>query len=62
MLTQQHQMDMLLLKPSEAYICVGKLTIIASDNGLSPERRQAIIWTSAGKLLIGPWEQKSVKF
>ena len=36
------------------HICVGKLTIIGSDNGLSPERRQAIIWTSAGILLIGP--------
>ena len=30
------------------YICVSKLTIIGSDNGLSPGRRQAIIWTSAG--------------
>ena len=36
------------------HICVNKLTIIASDNGLSPGRRQAIIWTSAGILLIGP--------
>ena len=27
--------------------CVGKLTIIGSDNGLSPGRRQAIIWTSS---------------
>ena len=36
------------------HICVGKLIIIISDNGLSPERRQAIIWTSAGILLIGP--------
>ena len=36
------------------HICVGKLTIIGSDNGLSPERRQAIIWTNAGLLLIGP--------
>ena len=33
--------------------CVDKLTIIGSDNGLSPGRRQAIIWTSAGILLIG---------
>ena len=31
-----------------------KLTIIGSDNGLSPVRRQAIIWTNAGILLIGP--------
>ena len=36
------------------HICVGKLTIIGSDNGLSPGRRQAIIWTSGGVLLIGP--------
>ena len=36
------------------HICVGKLTIIASDNGLSPGRRQAIIWTNTGILLIGP--------
>ena len=36
------------------HICVNNLTIIASDNGLSPGRRQAIIWTSAGILLIGP--------
>ena len=36
-----------------AYICVGKLTIIVSDNGLSPGRRQAIVWTNAEILLIG---------
>ena len=36
------------------HICVSKLTIIGSDNGLSPERRQAIIRTNAGILLIGP--------
>ena len=36
------------------HICVVDLTIIASDNDLSPGRRQAIIWTSAGILLIGP--------
>ena len=35
---------------------VGKLTITGSDIGLSPGRRQAIIWTSAGILLIGPLE------
>ena len=34
--------------------CVNKLTIIGSYNGLSPDRRQAIIWTNAGILLIGP--------
>ena len=36
------------------HICVGKQTIIGSDNGLSPGRRQAIIYTNAGILLIGP--------
>ena len=36
------------------HICVSDLTIIGSDNGLSPGRRQAIIWTNAGILLIGP--------
>ena len=36
------------------HICVSKLTIIGSDNGLSPDRRQAITWTSDGILLIGP--------
>ena len=35
-------------------ICVSKFTIIGSDNGLSPSRRQAIIWTNAGVLLIRP--------
>ena len=35
------------------HIFVGKLTIIGSDNGLSPGRRQAIIRTNAGILLIG---------
>ena len=35
-------------------ICVSKVTIIGSDNGLSPDRREAIIWTNAGFLLIGP--------
>ena len=32
----------------------GRLTIIGSDNGLSPGRRQAIIWTNAAILLVGP--------
>ena len=27
---------------------------IGSDNGLSPDQCQAIIWTNAGILLIGP--------
>ena len=33
---------------------VTNLTIIGSDNGLLPGRRQAIIWTNAGILFIGP--------
>ena len=36
------------------HLCVSKLTTIGSDNGLSPGRHQAIIWTNAGILLIGP--------
>ena len=36
------------------HICVCKLTTIGSDNGLSPGRGQAIIWTPAGIFLIGP--------
>ena len=35
------------------HICVGNLTIIGSNNGLSPGRCQAIIWTNAGIVLIG---------
>ena len=35
------------------HICLSKLSIIGSDNGLSPGRRQAIIWTNAGMLFIG---------
>ena len=36
------------------HICDSKLTIIGSDNGLSPSRHQAIIWTNAWILLIRP--------
>ena len=35
------------------HICISKLNIIGSYNGLSPGWRQAIIWTYAGILLIG---------
>ena len=34
------------------HICVGKLSITGSDYGLSPDHRQANIWTNAGILLI----------
>ena len=37
------------------HMCIGNLTIIGPDNGLSPGRRQAIIWTNAGILLIEPF-------
>ena len=36
------------------HICVDNLTIIGSDNGLSPGRRQDIIRTNARILLTGP--------
>ena len=36
------------------HICDCILTSIGSNNGLSPGRRQAIIWTNAGILLIRP--------
>ena len=41
-----------LLGMSNALICVSKLTIVGSDNGLSPDRRQAIIGSNSGRLLI----------
>ena len=44
------------------HICFSKLNIIGSNNDLSPGRRQAIVWTSTGILLIGPLEQISKKF
>ena len=36
------------------HICVSKLSILGSENGLLPGRRQAIILTNAGILLIWP--------
>ena len=36
------------------HICVRKLIIIGSDNGLSPGQHQAIIWNNAGMMLIVP--------
>ena len=37
------------------HICVSKLTIIGSENALSPCRCQGIIWTNAAILLIRPF-------
>ena len=34
------------------HICISTITIIILENGLSPGRHQAIIWTNAGILLI----------
>ena len=34
-------------------VLIGNITIIGWDNGLVPDRRQAIIWTNAGILLFG---------
>ena len=34
-------------------ICVGKLSIIGSDNGVVPGRRQAIVWINDGVFVIG---------
>ena len=39
------------------HIYVSQLTIIDSDNGLSPDRRPAIIWTIDELLLFGPLEK-----
>ena len=38
----------------ETLIYVSNRSIIVSNNGLSPGRRQAIIWSNAGILIIGP--------
>ena len=45
--------------PLMSHICVNesvKHWFIGSDNGLSPIRRKAIIWTNAGLLSIWPSE------
>ena len=41
-------------RQSNAHICISDLPVIGSDNGLSPGQHQAIMWTNAGILLIGP--------
>ena len=45
---KQHKIDSL------RHTCISKLTTIGSDNGLSPDQRQAIIWANAGILLTWP--------
>ena len=49
-----HSLDELTHWGRVTHICVNNLSIIGSVDGLSPGRRQAIIWTNAGTLLIGP--------
>ena len=44
------------------HIWVGRLTNIDSDDGLSSERRQAIVWKKVGILLIGPLGTKFREF
>ena len=44
----------LTLRGRVTHICVDNRTIVGPDNGLSPGRRKAIIWTNAGILLIWP--------
>ena len=56
-ITAKHIMDVqvsckYLTQGQVTHKCVSKLTIIVSDNGLSPGQRQAIIWTNAAILLI----------
>ena len=50
----RHDLIVNSLRP-KTHIYVGNLTIIGSDNSLSPPRRQAIIWTNARILIIGPF-------
>ena len=49
------------LRPSDTHALVNK-AIIGSDNGLSPVRRQAIIWNNVGIMLIGTLGKNSVRF
>ena len=53
-LIKPSNMDVLTHWGRVTHICTSDLTSIGSDNGLSPGRRQAIIRTNAGILLIRP--------
>ena len=44
------------------HILVSDLTIIGSDNSLSPGRRQAIIRIDPGILLVGPLGTNFIEF
>ena len=49
-----HLLQLLTRWGRVTHICISKLTIIGSDDDLLLERRKAIVWTYAGRLLIGP--------
>ena len=60
---QEHVRNINSLRLSVAYMRQwNDLTVIGSVNGLSPGRRQAIIWTNAAILLIGPLGTKFNEF
>ena len=44
------------------HLYVNELTIIGSENGLAPDRCQAIIWTNVGILLIETMEKNFSEF
>ena len=58
-LTSWRQQNHLTHWGKVAHICASNLTIIGSDNGLSSGQHQAMIWTNAGILLIGPLRTNS---
>ena len=47
-----HWCSILIHQGRVTNICVSKLTTVGSENGLSPRRHQAFIWTNAGILLV----------
>ena len=49
-----HSKFPIINKGPMTHIDVSKLTIIGSDSGSSPGRRQVIIWTNTGILMIEP--------
>ena len=54
------QNDKYIERSSDAYMRTFQHTNIASDNGLSPSRFRAIIWTNDGMVLIEPlWKKIS---
>ena len=56
--THLYSISVEALSNSLRHICVGDLVTIGLDNGLSPGRRQAIIWIYAVIVLIGLFGNK----